>query len=77
MGRKKDCLDYTPSRMPAPTQAPAGSYEKIMVLRARAENNEYLYHPLDPHFVGSDDGEAGVPFLSERLFETDYRMPHR
>lgn len=34
--------------MPQPTQAPAGSPEKVAVLRRRWECGECLFHPQDP-----------------------------
>lgn len=36
------------ARPDAPTDAPAGSVEKILVMAMRAERGQGLFHPLDP-----------------------------
>jgi hypothetical protein len=39
--------ELEPDRTPTPTNAPAGSKEKVEVLRKRVEKNEQLWHPND------------------------------
>ena len=39
--------ELEPDRIPTPTAAPAGSKEKVEVLRQRVEKNEQLWHPND------------------------------
>jgi hypothetical protein len=39
--------ELEPDWIPAPTAAPAGSKEKVEVLRQRVEKNEQLWHPND------------------------------
>jgi len=39
--------DYRPARAQSPTKAPAGSPEKIEVMRDRVARGEQATHPLD------------------------------
>lgn len=39
--------DYEPTRLPEPTAARPGSYEKIEIMRQRVLNDEWLHHPDD------------------------------
>ena len=39
--------DFVPKPASCPTSAPAGSTEKIAILRLRVQRGEHLYHPMD------------------------------
>lgn len=45
--------DYVPRKMPRPTNAIAGTAEKIEVLRRRVLAGEHLFHPDDNHAIAA------------------------